>query len=476
MKTLLPALFRRDEEGSASVGGIFFTITALGLTGLALDQANAWQEQTHLQIAADAAAMAAATNVHDFDAARTLGLEVAKRNLGSDALIGQNDFDFGIWDEEAATFTSTADQESANAVRVSVDRRESDGDALPTYLLRFVGIDSWDIGATSIALTEVSDGSGGGGTGPNCNMMTVISYGAVQTGGGNLLKKGVCIHGQMGVATGGGDTYDTEVTFSAPNVEDIYVASYKPNNLPEEDLTMVRNLEPSILPQVNDIWVDLWTELYIGAPETYQGDLLPDFLYTNGAANVVIKEGWWSIQPGEIEENTIYVVNGSAQFAGDLDAQNVAFLVNGDFGTGGGWNLHFEDVYIIGKNIGLAGNVTWGESGTQCKKDYFSVYLLGTESLSMGGWGNSVSVNGVIGVSPDWNPGGNMKARNVYFETGVPGYSDDTDMGDYNETSLGGDLSVNGNDCSFELSSIYDLATRGDMINENGLGRSRLLR
>ncbi|QQA43283.1 pilus assembly protein TadG-related protein [Pelagovum pacificum] len=467
--------FRKAQEGAATVGGIFFTTTALILTGLALDSANAWQVQTQLQITADATALAAATRVDDLEAARALGLEVAAQNASGN-MITDASFVFGRWDNEAGTFTET--DTDPNAVQVAALRNEDNGGAIPTYLLKLVGINQWETGATSMAV-NASSSADGGGAGPviNCNMMTVVSYGSIQTGGGNMLKKGVCIHGQTGVATGGGDKYDREVMFSAPHEEDIYIASYQPQNLPVEDITMTRSVEPVILPQLNDIWTDLWQQFYVGRPNYYYGNLLPDFMFEgNTAPRVVVKEGWWSIQPGEVQPNTIYVVNGGAQFSGGIDAQNVTFIVNGYFGVGGGFNLQFRDVFIMARQINLAGNITWGEKGTQCKEDHFSVYLMGLDSLSMGGWGNEVSTNGVIGISPVLNLGGNMKARNVYFETGRRSENGQTSMGGNNETSLGGDLSINGNDCSFELTSHYELNFRGD-TEVNGYGnRSRLMR
>ncbi|WP_191090033.1 pilus assembly protein TadG-related protein [Histidinibacterium aquaticum] len=450
--------FRKEEDGAATISSLFFTVAALALAGLALDQAHAWQSQTRLQVATDAAALAAGTKLEDFDSARSLALEVAEENLGRSGIVNASDVEFGSWDQAAGTFTLSSDPEVVNAVRVSADLTKAGNDAVPTFLLKFVGINSWEMGAQTLVIDEPSAGAKDPETnepvGPECEMMTVISYGRVDTGGGNHLNKGVCIHGQTGVLTGGGDHYDMEVTFSALNESDVTINHYGPSEIPVEHLRMGRDLQPTILPHLQEMHADLWATLYNNGnpPETYQGALLPDFLYDNGPAKVVVMEGWWTVREQDLEEGTIYVVNGGAQFSGNVDATNVAFIVNGYFGTGGGRKLHFEDVFIFGRQVGLAGDVTWGEKGTQCKKDYFSVYLFGLESLQMGGWSNNgVSTNGVVAASPSWNPGGNMKARNVYFETGVQGQD--------SSTPLGGDLSINGNPCSFELDSHYELAT-----------------
>ena len=177
--------FIEAERGSATVGGIFFTMATLSVTGLALDQANAWNVQTHLQVAADAAALAAATQINDFDAARALGIQTADANLKKSGVIGADDFVFGIWDATNMVFTSTDDEEAANAVRVTTDLDKAGGDAVPTYLLKFVGINYWNVNAGTIALAEPSAGAveeptsepGNAFGALNCNMMTVICFG-----------------------------------------------------------------------------------------------------------------------------------------------------------------------------------------------------------------------------------------------------------------------------------------------------------
>ena len=434
--------FATGAEGATTVGGLFFTLGAAMLGGLAVDQANAWRVQTHMQAAADAAALAAVAHVDDLDTARAIGTRVAEMNLGRSGIVTDADYVFGTWDAETRSF-SPGEEGTVNAVRVSAARTTARSNEVPTFLLKLVGRSHWDIAVSSLTTASFAE--------RDCDMGAFISTGHIETGGGNRLEKGVCIHGETGVATGGGDHYDRAVTFSSPSLDAITIASYNPHTIPEEELKLPRSIAPAILPVLDETWAELWSALYDARPAQYAGDLLPDFVYEGGPADVVIKEGPWSIQPGDLEKNAIYVVNGDAQFAGGMDVSNIAFVVNGSLGVGGGDALHFEDVFFFGNDLDLAGNIKWGPLGIACNHDAHSVYLFGRERLSMGGWGNAVSANGVIGAAPVFEPGGNMTGRDVYFEMGYLDGRDST-------TSLGGDLLINGNDCLDSLDSAYPLA------------------
>lgn len=448
--------FAKDETASASVGGIFFTVAALGMSGLALDQANAWAIQTQLQATADASAMAAATRIEDFDAARALALQVAEKNLNRTGVLDASGIVFGTWDPETAQFVSTQDPDLADAVQVTIDLSQSGGDAVPTYLLKFVGLDRWDIGATAIVGSrEVVTGGGGTMSTPvSCAAATFLSTGYIQTGGGNVWEDDVCIHGATGVHTGGNDWYDSTVRLSAENINTITVNSHLPQSLAVEDFTAEEVITPTILPQLDTMWGELWSTLYSSGATSYAGDLLPSFVYENGPANIVVKNGWWSIQPGQVQPNTIYVVNGGAQFSGGIDAHNVAFIVNGYFGVGGGFNLHFDDVYIFAQQVNLAGNITWGPTGNECgQADEYSVYLFGRQSLSMGGWGQPTAIRRVVGASPQFSPGGAMTGSKVYFEFGAMTYN--------TNTSLGGNYRIDAGPCAGDLISFLPLADMG---------------
>lgn len=423
----LPMQFLREEDGTTSILGLFITMTAAMTLGLAVDHANGWRVQTQLQVAADAAALAAAANLDDLDRARDLALQVAAMNLGDNDAIRSEDIEFGTWNEATLTFALGADP---NAVRITPRTSDERGNRISTYLMRLVGVDGFNVGADAIATAQMGAGTGASA---GCEDAMFLSENFIQTGGGNEFYGAVCVHAELGLSTGGGDIWVDETTFSAQNLNLITLNSFSPPDLSVESITTARSMAPEVLPQLSGLWSSLFNPLYWGGEEIayYEDGDLPSFVFDEaGEARIVRKSGWWTVQPEDIEPYTIYVVNGGAQFAGNVDASNVAFLVSGYLGIGGGDNMHFEDVFLFGNQLNLAGNVSWGPREGACGLERYSVYLFGRQSLSMGGWGSDTHVNNLMGIAPVLMPGGAMVGTGVYFEMSAP------------YTSLGGNLRI----------------------------------
>ncbi len=452
-------LFLSNEDGTATVAGLSFLITGLMITGLALDQASGWKTHTQMQIAADAAALAGSANLDDPDYAQEIALETAQRNLTDKSAIQASDITLGHIDPDSLSFVSgTNDAGIYDAVHVDAARELSRGNALPTFLMHLVGQDSIDVSTTSVAASQENINSNGGFAG--CEDAVFLTSDKVNSGGGSNLEGAVCIHGEKAVQTGGGDYYGPEVRFSSIELENINISTYSPDSITEDELKVARSMQPAILPLLDDMHAELWDTFWNSGATTYSGDLLPSFVTANGPANIVrIEKGHWAVQPGDLEENTIYVAKGGVQFAGDIDIDNIAIIADGRIGVGGGNNLSFDNIFFIGTQLSLAGNITWGRNADACEDDTYGVYLFGTESLSMGGWGGGATLSGVVGAAPRFNPGGSMDATGVYFES-------DSHM------SIGGDLNIIG--CGTTRSSEYTLTDTS--FTQTSGGGSYLLR
>ena len=418
----------RGESGAATITGLVWVALLLILGGLAVDGANAWRVQNQLQVASDASALGAASNLPDEAKAREVALALADRNVGP-GVIRAEDIVFGRWDDATGTFAVRASP--PDAAWVSAARTVVRQNPVPTFLMQLAGVHSWDVPAMSIARANASPG---GGSVAGCENATFLSEESITVGGGNDFFGPVCLHGEGGLSTGGNEHFDPEVRLSAPRADMMRINSTRPGSARPEDLTVERSMEPRLLPILDDLFASLWEALYLSGISEYGGDLVPDFVKNaEGVAKVVRKKGAWSIQPGEIEPYTIYVVDGRAQFAGDIDAQNVAFVVRNQLGAGGGIELNFRDFFAIGNQLNVAGNIDWGDRDAVCQEKRCSVYLFGLDSLSMGGFGNVAEMNGVVGVAPRLYPGGGLRGKGVYFE-GEKGYI------------LGGDMQVTGCD------------------------------
>lgn len=268
----------------------------------------------------------------------------------------------------------------------------------------------------------VDDGSGDDGadipvaTQTSCADATFVTSGNISAGGGNTFNGDVCLYGGTSVSFGGNDFYSAGTRAISKSLDTIDLWSPRSGSADLDDVKVAGSTAPSMVNKLGNTYSKLWAAL--SGVDTYSGDLVPDFVKNpaTGAAQVVHKQYWWTAQASEIEPYTIYVVDGGMQFSGSVDAENAMFLANGQIGTGGGSGLIFKDVLFFGTQINLSGDVTWGDAATVCSEDRYSVYMLGTESISFGGWSGSTSVDGVVAISPTINPGGQMSASNVYFE------------------------------------------------------------
>lgn len=144
---------------------VVIAMTALmGVAALALDGGMIWVARTQLQVAADAAALAAAANMIDplgpsvtLGAAETAAIDVASQNpvISVETFsLNPSDIVFGSWDLDARIFDPTVDLTDPKAVTAaSVTARLDNGanGALPAVMARVLGWDSFDVGAEAIA-------------------------------------------------------------------------------------------------------------------------------------------------------------------------------------------------------------------------------------------------------------------------------------------------------------------------------------
>ena len=470
----------RDEAGAAAAWAVIWLIGCMMIGGLAVDAANAYGMKSRLQSVADASALAAVMKIDDREAARAAAVSLAERNMPPARhghVIQADDVQFGVLDPETGAFVQTADDEQAEAVRIVAGRTLDRGNAVPTYLLRLMGPSEWELGAASTArtagrATTPPPPPPDTETGADCPAATILSTGFVDTGGGNELGDGTCIYGEEGVQTGGDDCFETGAHIVAPDADDITINS--PRCGEEEDIVVEETIDPVLLPKIHG---GMFEEIYqaVNSNTKHWGDnqsmteeqlaLLPERFI--GAQIVRVSMGWWTAEPYSIKEmfgmtfesgvqdNTIYLVDHGMQFAGGVDAENVAFIVNGQIGVGGGPGLKFDNVFFFGKGqLNFSGDVMWGTEGAYCENGEYSVYLFSEQSLSLGGFGPDTGAYGVMAAAPRFSPGGAMKnAGGLYIET--EGW-----------TSLGGAMKLTG--CDAPLASMFDEQETGDATASDG--------
>ena len=438
--------FVKDESGAGNAMSIMWALGFLGLSGVAIDGANGWRVQNQIQVAMDAAAMSAAPLLPDEGAALAKAVEVARMNLPRAIhgdIVNMQSVKMGGWDAETQTLDVTAAVK--NAVAVSANRDATNGTGVRTFLLKLVGQEAFSTNAQALAI--VGYGPGGVTTEerlPTCASASFVTSNFIDTGGGNAFNGEVCLHGGTGVRTGGNDFLGPQLRISAERLSDITINATAPGSAAPEDVMVEQEIAPRILPELSAMFEARWDALYESGVSTYSGDLIPANVYgPDGTANVVrIDQGWWTIQQGDLTPNTIYVVNHGVQFAGEIDAQNIAIIARGQIGVGGGPGLKFNDVFFFGTGaLNFSGTVEWGRQEDFCDTGRFNTYLFSYDSLSLGGAGQTY---GVVGAAPRFSPGGAMNAAGgVYFEASQ-------------YTALGGDMDIQG--CDVPLASDFELA------------------
>lgn len=193
-----------DERGSATVWNLMW-LTGFGImAGLAIDTTDARRVQVQLVSTADVAALAGVMEIPapafglDYnyngyvDDVEAEAKQWALANLSESdhgAYFSENeDVYVGHWDQATRMFTwGGAEGKPINAVRVYMGRSEENGNGLGTTLLRFAGLNSWDIGATATAIMDI----------PDCYRNGIISANSLKVNSGAAVYPGVCLHAEV---------------------------------------------------------------------------------------------------------------------------------------------------------------------------------------------------------------------------------------------------------------------------------------
>ncbi len=200
--------FARNEAGSATMWNVMWLSWFAIMGGLAIDSTNAWRHKTMLASTADVAALAGAWDLPEdflqqpfssggYSEVETSALQFAEKNMewgeyGS--YMQSDDVYVGHWDKATRTFTwgenfATPDALPVNAVQVWLGQNDENANNVVTTLLKFIGIDRWEINTTATAMFGV----------PDCYTNGVISRETLFIRANPTILTDVCLHGQLGV-------------------------------------------------------------------------------------------------------------------------------------------------------------------------------------------------------------------------------------------------------------------------------------
>lgn len=150
----VPALVARLAADRSAVTAPLFAIMLpglLGVTGFAIDVSLIQAADHRLQVAADAAALAAAPSAASSSQAIARAQQIATVNAGSGTLAAA-DVTAGRWNQGQAQFTAGAS--NPNAVQVITRYATANGNPHRLVFGGIIGIESVDLAASAIAMSQ----------------------------------------------------------------------------------------------------------------------------------------------------------------------------------------------------------------------------------------------------------------------------------------------------------------------------------
>lgn len=146
------------RAGAVLVLTAIMLVAVVGLLALAVDLGYVVLVRAQLQAAADAAALAGASQIaHGFEEVFATADRFARYHTsgGQPLRLLREDVELGVWDVNTRTFTPT--QDSPNAVRVRVRRDQRAGNPAQLFFARALGRSAVDLSAEAIAMANPRD-------------------------------------------------------------------------------------------------------------------------------------------------------------------------------------------------------------------------------------------------------------------------------------------------------------------------------
>jgi Flp pilus assembly protein TadG len=142
----------QPNRGAVAVLAAFLLVMLLAMVAFAVDLGYIAHAQTELQRSADAAALAAASQLPDQAAAIAAAVATSRDNqTGVAPPIDPADIEFGFWNRDTVTFGDSALGGSPSAVRVTIRRTAAGGNALNLFFGQLLGRKRADVTATATA-------------------------------------------------------------------------------------------------------------------------------------------------------------------------------------------------------------------------------------------------------------------------------------------------------------------------------------
>ena len=348
--------FLRDRDGAIAAWFALSLFIFIPLMALVIDMSYAMVERNRLQQAANAAALAAVTELADADKNGTPDNDLyveeavayAYKNLsfaGHGSILHPDcgsydpgtgtvsdasacgDVVAGNWNHATRTFAPSPAGAVLNAVQVSTHRLDSNDNALTTFLAGVAGHGEVNINTQAIAWAAPSAGN-------NCVLDGISSGGILQVQQDNEFLDGVCLYGRDQIQEGGSNDYDHEDGTAVylgldATIEPSDYASKSDYESFEEALQEERVDQTLLVDNIDDVVFE-FDQLINNGHFHMSGSPDPDVPDIDGPFPTYANDSRDSL-PSSLSSNTIYRIDGDADvkkdhMGGGNPIQNVAFI------------------------------------------------------------------------------------------------------------------------------------------------------
>lgn len=320
---LLRAASRRlrgSEEGWMTPFALILSIALIGLGGFAVDVSHVMTQRTQLQVTADASAHAAMImrTTETEAVARTHAVDLALANMPAPSygnVIDDTTVVFGTWNPVTRVFTPVPG--SREAVMVTAQRRRQNSNPVPTFLLRIVGIDRWDI--TAVSIFSSADNP--------CSFNGALANRIARFRSNGIFADGFCIHGNDHVSLRQGNTFLPGSVVSMPDLDRLDIPSSGMEGNPglEDALAGGVHLDlasvvQSLPDRINDLRNDIGLPEYINTTQprvTLNANQVNASTFQNGRryhVNCPSSNGTLSLTNSMNLTNVVITTNCNVQF------------------------------------------------------------------------------------------------------------------------------------------------------------------
>ncbi len=203
--------FWQSEAGGGTAMGLVVLSASLVMGSYAIDVGRLEQQRTLMQATADSVAHDALVSREMLSEGGAVAAAIARASamMNADdfgAVLDPQDVVFGVWDRNAGTFTPQAG--SRTAVQVLVRRTGENDNAIPTYLMKLVGIDAWDVVTRATFATYQ----------PLCLREGLVAQSVVDIQSNNSYLRDFCIHSNSYVKLSSNNLFEAGTVVSMPDL------------------------------------------------------------------------------------------------------------------------------------------------------------------------------------------------------------------------------------------------------------------